>query len=86
MFVLWLRANGSPDDPHAHIRDEDGRWLDDDLVRQRLKEGFVIHIPTRALQQQQEEYPRSVHVNPLFSTPTRPRRGALVKEENDDVF
>jgi len=70
----------------AHIRDENGRWIRDDVVRERLKEGFVIHIPTRMLQRQHEEYPRSVHVNPLFSTPTRSRRGAIVKEEIDDVY
>jgi len=86
MFINWLRANCSPGDAQAHVRDEDGLWLQDDVVRQRLKEGFVIHIPTRTLQRQQDEYPRSVHVNPLFSSPTRPRRGALVKEENDDQY
>lgn len=48
MYLFWLRASSPPDDDQAHVLDENGRWIRDDVLRQRLKDGFVIHIPTVA--------------------------------------
>jgi len=46
-YLFWLQSESAPTDTLAHIRDEDGVWLRDESVRERVRSGWIVDIPMR---------------------------------------
>ena len=49
LYTTWLSNMSSPEQKECHVRDEHGRWVDDNTLRDRLDDGWYLHIPTRTL-------------------------------------
>ena len=49
VFKNWLECVTAPNNPKCHVRDENGDWIDDNTLKDRLENQFMLHIPTRTI-------------------------------------
>ena len=64
LYTNWLGHISAPHDQNCHVRDEHNQWINDETLRERLLNGWYLHIPTRTLSQtlpQRVERSVSVH-------------------------
>lgn len=49
LYTTWLSGTSSPEQKDCHVKDDHGRWIDDDKLREHMLDGWHLHIPTRTL-------------------------------------
>ena len=54
VYYQWLRYRCDPSNPHAHILVGPDVWVDNRSVREYLKNGWFLHIPSRTLRLHKE--------------------------------
>ena len=67
-FLQWLRAVQGPDNAEDRVTDDQGQWLTVPQLRDRMRAGHELHIPTRT-------------VGEPFQFPTRRGTHSVLKEE-----
>ena len=87
LFTQWLHHRSSPENPHCHVQDERGHWLNDESLRQRLREGWQLHILTRCLRRLRPKSSRP-RAHDMVQPPSQPRSLAVtsLKDEIRDAL
>jgi len=79
LYLFWLQSQSAPSDSLAHIRDEDGIWLRDENVRERVRAGWIVDIPMRMVRRRR---PSAIPPTPIRSST---RRGGLNDTSDGDL-